>query len=127
MKIEHVALAVQDLEQAKAFFCTYLEATSNTGYQNPVTSFRSYFLTFDDGTRLELIHQEGQVDCEKPLPRTGYVHIAFSLGSKEKVDLLTKRLKDDGYTIFRGPRTTGDGYYESCVVDFEGNLIELTV
>ncbi len=127
MKIDHVALAVQDLERAKTFFCTYFEAVSNEGYHNPVTAFRSYFLSFDDGTKLELICQKGQTETEKSLLRTGYLHLAFSLGSKEKVDQLTNRFKEDGYCVLSGPRTTGDGYYESCVVDLEGNIIELTI
>ena len=66
-------------------------------------------------------------DAEKALARTGFIHVAFSLGSKEKVDELTTRLKEDGYEVVSGPRTTGDGYYESCVVGIEGNQIELTV
>ncbi|MGZ7144627.1 VOC family protein, partial [Streptococcus pyogenes] len=57
----------------------------------------------------------------------GFIHLAFSLGSKEKVDLLTERMKADGYELLSGPRTTGDGYYESCLLAFEGNMIELTV
>ena len=67
------------------------------------------------------------IDTEKALNRTGYAHIAFSVGSKEKVDELTERLRSAGYEVKSGPRTTGDGYYESCVVIIEGNLIEITV
>ena len=66
-------------------------------------------------------------DWDKPLNRTGYAHTAFSVGSKKKVDELTERLKSDGFEVVSGPRTTGDGYYESCVVAIEGNLIEITV
>ena len=66
-------------------------------------------------------------DDPKTLNRTGYVHIAFSVGSRERVDELTERLRSDGYEVLSGPRTTGDGYYESCVVSVEGNLIEITV
>ena len=66
-------------------------------------------------------------DLEKPINRTGYVHLAFSVGSREKVDELTAQLKQDGYEIISGPRTTGDGYYESCIIGFEGNQIELTI
>ena len=65
-------------------------------------------------------------DVEKTLTRTGYIHIAFSLGSKEAVNELTERLKNDGFHIISGPRTTGDGYYESCIIGIEGNQIELT-
>ena len=112
MRIEHVAMYVNDLERAKSFFERYLGASANKGYHNKMTGFRSYFLTFDDGARLEIMNRPGMDDPEKTLNRTGLIHIAFSVGCKEKVD---------------GPRTTGDGYYESCVVSIEENQIEITV
>ena len=87
----------------------------------------SYFLTFDDGARLEIMNRPGMDDPEKTLNRTGLIHIAFSVGSKEKVDELTRQLAEDGYEVISGPRTTGDGYYESCVVCIEDNQIEITV
>ncbi len=127
MKIEHIALYVNDLEGARRFFMKYLGAESNEGYHNPKTNFRSYFLSFDDGARLEIMNKPEMPDQPKDLARTGYAHIAFSVGSKEKVDALTARLKDDGYEVVSGPRTTGDGYYESCIVAIEGNQIEITV
>lgn len=127
MRIEHVAMYVNDLEKARTFFEKYLGAVSNSGYHNPKTNFRSYFLSFDDGARLELMNKPDMDDGEKALARTGYVHIAFSVGSKEKVDELTDCLKADGFEIISGPRTTGDGYYESCIVGVEKNQIEITV
>lgn len=127
MKIEHIAMYVNDLENAKDFFVNYLEAVSNDGYHNVKTGFRSYFLSFGDGARLELMNKPQMSDNEKEIHRTGYIHIAFSVGSKEKVDELTIRLKDDGYEVLSGPRITGDGYYESCVIGIEGNQIELTI
>lgn len=127
MRIEHVAMYVNDLERAKEFFCRYFDAKSNEGYHNPKTHFRSYFLTFDDGTRLEIMHKPQIKDAEKAPDRTGYIHLAFSVGSQENVDSLTALMKADGYEVLSGPRTTGDGYYESCVAGFEGNLIEITV
>ena len=127
MRIEHIALYVGDLEAARNFFVTYFEATSNEGYHNPRTDFRSYFLTFQGGARLELMHKPALTDPGEKQARTGYAHIAFQVGSKEAVDQLTSRLKADGYPVTSGPRTTGDGYYESCIVDVEGNLIEITV
>ncbi len=105
MKIEHIALYVNDLEKARDFFVKYLDGTSNNGYHNPKTDFRSYFISFDDGARLEVMTKPGLVDDEKHLNRTGYAHVAFSLGSKEKVDSLTARLKSDGYEVVSGPRT----------------------
>ena len=127
MRIEHVAMYVNDLEAARDFFIKYLGGVSNDGYHNKTTDFRSYFLNFEDGARLEVMAKPGMVDGIKSVKRTGYIHIAFSLGSKEAVDELTARLKQDGYEVVSGPRTTGDGYYESCIVGIEGNQIELTV
>ena len=126
MRIEHIAMYVNDLEQAKDFFIKYFHAKSNDGYHNPNTDFRSYFLTFDDGARLEIMNKPGMADEEKVLTRTGYIHIAFSLGSKQAVDDLTQTLRADGYPVISGPRTTGDGYYESCIIGIEGNQIEIT-
>lgn len=127
MKIEHIAMNVTDLEAAKDFFVKYFGAKSNNGYHNFKTDFRSYFLSFDEGTRLEIMNRPQMSDSEKHINRTGYVHIAFSLGSTEKVDQLTAKLKADGYKVVSGPRTTGDGYYESCIIGLEENQIELTV
>ncbi len=127
MKIEHVALYVQDLEAARDFFIKYFGASANDGYHNPRTDFRSYFLTFDDGARLELMTKPDLTDSGDFLNRFGYAHIAISVGSREAVDDLTARLKVDGYAVISGPRTTGDGYYESVILDLEGNQIEITV
>ena len=126
MIIEHVALYVNDLETARDFFVRYLGGKSNDGYHNLQTGFRSYFISFDDDARLELMKKPEMVDLEKPLNRTGYAHIAFSVGSKERVDELTEQLRAARYEVVSGPRTTGDGYYESCVVVIKGNQIEIT-
>lgn len=127
MRIEHIAMYVNDLEAARDFFVRYLNAQPNEGYHNKRTDFRSYFLSFSDGARLELMHKPQMEDPEKSLNRTGYAHIAFSVGSAQKVDELTRRLQSDGYPVLSGPRTTGDGYYESCILAIEGNQIEITV
>ena len=127
MRIEHVAMYVNDLEAARDFFIKYLGTSSNDGYHNQKTGFRSYFLSFSDGARLELMNKPQMDDAEKTLARTGLIHIAFSVGSRERVDELTEELKRDGYEVVSGPRTTGDGYYESCVIGIEGNQIEITV
>lgn len=127
MKIEHIALYVEDLEETKNFFIKYLGAKANNGYHNPRTNFRSYFLSFKDGARLEIMQRPEMVNLPKEAARTGYAHIAFSVGSREKVDALTAELKADGYDVVSGPRITGDGYYESCIVAMEGNQIEITV
>lgn len=126
MHIAHIAMYVNELEKARDFFVKYFNATPNEGYHNKDTDFRSYFLHFDDGARLELMKKPIMEDSEKTLTRTGFIHVAFSLGSKEAVDELTARMKDDGYNVISGPRTTGDGYYESCIIGIEGNQIEIT-
>jgi lactoylglutathione lyase len=127
MKIEHIAMYVNDLEKARDFFVKYLGGKSNDGYHNVKTDFRSYFISFDDGARLEIMNKPNMVDADKDLNRTGLIHIAFSVGSKERVDELTMILKADGYDIVSGPRVTGDGYYESCIIAIEGNQIEITI
>ena len=124
--IEHIAMYVNDLERVKDFFVRYFGAQANNIYHNKNTGFRSYFLSFENGSRLEIMNKPDQMDIEKPLARTGYIHIAFRLGSKEAVNTLTDKLRTDGYEVISGPRTTGDGYYESCIIGIEGNQIEIT-
>ena len=126
MKIEHIALYVHDLEAARDFFVTYLGGQSNAGYHNRTTGFRSYFIRFEDGARLEVMNRPGMAEGESAPCRAGYAHIAFSVGSRERVDALTERLRAAGYAVLSGPRTTGDGYHESCVAAIEGNQIEIT-
>ena len=127
MKIDHIAMFVNDIEHAREFFMKFLDGKSNDGYHNEKTGFRSYFISFDDGARVEIMNKPDLEDKEKPLNRTGLIHIAFSVGSKERVDELTQLLHDEGYLVVSGPRITGDGYYESCIVAIEGNQIEITI
>ena len=125
MKIEHLAVWVEDLEAMRSFYEQYFDARSNDLYTNKSKGFSSYFLSFHSGSRLELMRRD---EIDRPSEESlGWSHIAFSLGSKDNVDVLTKRLERDGFKIVGGPRTTGDGYYESTIKDPEGNLIELTV
>ena len=127
MVIEHVAMYVNDLEKARDFFVSFLNGKSNDGYYNEKTGFRSYFISFDGGARIEIMNKPCMSDDKKDLDRTGYAHLVFSVGSTERVDELTEQIRNAGYEVVSGPRTTGDGYYESCIVTFEGNQIELTV
>ncbi len=117
---------VNDLERTKGFFVKYLDGKASDVYHNQRTDFRLYFISFDDGARLEIMTKPSLEDTEKTINRTGLIHIAFSVGSRERVDELTQKLRSDGYEVISGPRTTGDGYYESCIVAVEGNLIEIT-
>ncbi|AUJ60874.1 VOC family protein [Bacillus velezensis] len=126
MRIEHAAIWVKDLERMKEFYEKYFGAKANDLYHNEKKDFKSYFLTFDSGCRLELM-KKGGID-EAPLQNmTGWAHLAFSAGSKERVNELTETFKNDGFQVVSGPRVTGDGYYESVIEDGEGNLIEITV
>ena len=129
MRIEHVAIWTNDLERLKDFYKIYFKGVSGEKYINTAKNFESYFLTFESGSRLELMKMptipETKNDPMKQL--TGIIHLAFSVGSKEKVDQLTEKLKLDGFSVLDGPRTTGDGYYESTVLDPDGNRIEITV
>lgn len=126
MRIEHIALWVENFEKVRIFYETYFDAQSNEKYENPSKRFESYFLTFPDSScRIELMHRPDLVKHTKEM--IGYAHIAFSLGCKQAVDTLTERLRLDGYTHVDGPRTTGDGYFESVCLDPEANKIELTI
>lgn len=125
MKIEHAAVWVKDLEIMRDFYETYFGGVANDKYINEQKQFESYFLKFDEGARLELMRKSGI--GERPIENSiGWAHIAFSLGSKQAVDAVTAKLGKDGFTVVSGPRTTGDGYYESVVEDPEKNLLELT-
>ncbi|MGN5651485.1 VOC family protein [Bacillus sp. Brlt_9] len=126
MKIEHVAIWVNDLEAMRDFYKQYFGGEENSLYHNPKKQFESYFITFEGGARLELMKQVG-IDDVLQTQTIGYAHIAFSVGSKEKVNELTNTLREAGYPVLNGPRTTGDGYYESVVSDPEGNQIEITI
>ena len=125
MRIEHIAAWVRDLEGMKAFYEKFFGACPGMKYVNSSKGFSSYFLSFESGARLELMHSDS-VPSNSSTPQTGYAHFAFSVGSKEKVDGITAQLRSAGFTVESGPRTTGDGYYESCILDPEGNRVEIT-
>jgi len=129
MTIEHLAIWVDDLETMRQFYTTYFGATSNEKYTNPKKGFSSYFLSFGENrTRLEIMHKD---DIHDSFGKRGFAkgiaHFAIATGSKENVDQLTERLRADKYIIESEPRLTGDGYYESVVLDPEGNYVEITV
>lgn len=127
MKIEHVALYTPDLERSKNFYVRYFEAQAGAKYTNPAKGFTSYFLSFVSGARLEIMHKASipATQTDPYLQATGLTHLAFRLESKESVDSLTARLTADGFTLVSPPRTSGDGYYESVILDPDGNRLEL--
>lgn len=126
MHIEHIAIRTGDLERLKKFYETFFEARAGAKYVNAERGFESYFLTFPSGARLEIMYAKG-LSRAGASDRPGYVHVAFSAGSQAAVDALTARLADACYRVVDGPRHTGDGYYESCVLDPDGNRIEITI
>lgn len=130
MRIEHVALWARDIEALRLFYMRYFGAQANDKYHNTRKQFQSYFLTFANGARLELMQRPDVKPIDRTKPEQaffGYAHLALSLGSEQTVDQLTAQLIADGFTCLDGPRWTGDGYYESVILDPEGNQIELTV
>lgn len=126
IRIEHVALWTRDLERLRNFYQRYFGAVANAGYYNPRREFRSCFLVLGSGARVELMNAPQLAEAAAQ-PRVGLAHISMSLGSREAVDALTARLREDGHPVIDGPRVTGDGYYESVVLDPDGNRVELTV
>lgn len=129
MHIEHLAIWVRDLETMKRFYEHYFQASANHKYHNPAKQFESYFLSFEGGPRLELMHNPGitQVLENATLQHVGLIHFAVSVGSEAKVNAMTAQFINDGYQVIDGPRWTGDGYYETVVLDPENNRIEITV
>ena len=128
MRIDHIALYCLDLEGMREFFVRYFNGVSNEMYHNPRTGLRTFILSFPDAdARLELMTRPEVKEEAENIYRQGFIHLSFSVGSKETVDHLTEALRTNGYEVLSGPRTTGDGYYESCIVGPEKILIEITV
>ncbi len=127
MFINHIALWAEDIELLKDFYTKYFQCTANNKYRNELKSFESYFISFGSGARLEIMKTPDVRKINDVDVRTSFAHLALSVGSKELVIERTNRLKDDGFIIKSEPRLTGDGYFESIVLDPEGNEIEITI
>lgn len=129
MRIEHIALWTNQLELMKNFYCKYFDGIASDKYINRHKEFESYFITFDDGARLELMHTTGIVEQEsfEMIAALGLTHFAIEVGSELEVRRLTERIKSDGYTVTSDIRLTGDGYLESVILDPDGNCVELTM
>lgn len=149
MKIEHIAIWVKDIDKVCEFYRKYFGGIVHPIYHNPTKQFTSRFVTFDDGARLEIMHKPELFHVKRPQgecsdhtcmgiaepqdvghevsQHLGFAHLSFSVGSKGEVDRLTKQMSSDGIQVIGQPRTTGDGYYESVVLDPEGNRVEITV
>ncbi len=125
MHIDHVALYSLDIDRIKDFYITYFQGKLDRAYHNPNTGLRTYFLSFDSGCRLEIMTRPELLDETIPSLLPGYAHLAVAVPNRAALDALTARLHEDGYPVVSGPRVTGDGYYESCVLDPDGNCVEL--
>jgi len=126
MFICHIAMYTKDLERLKDFYTKYFSGKCNNKYHNSKTGLETYFITFEGGTKLELMQKPDLTSSSVHTNAEGLTHLAFSVGSKEEVDCLTKLLVSDGYTLHSAPRTTGDGFYESSILDPDNNIIEIT-
>lgn len=124
--LNHIGLYVKDIEEARRFFEKYFDAKAGEKYHNLRKSFSSYLLSFGDGAKLEIMTKPDLSVVKARTNNYGYAHISIYVGSKENVDLTTQKLVADGYRNIDGPRTTGDGFYESAILDAEGNVIEIT-
>ena len=126
MRITHVAIYTMDIERSRSFYQKYFNTESNEKYVNS-KGFSSYFLTFSQGVKLEIMAHTKLLQKDILDKVTGLNHIAFSVGSKDEVINLTERITGDGYILLSPPRNTGDGYFESCIADPDGNRIEIVI
>lgn len=124
MKIHHIAIWTFRLEELRHFYIHYFDGTSNEKYVNSKKGFESYFISFESGPSLELMRKTDiqQVPIEEN--KLGLTHLAFSFDSQEAVLELTEKLRSQGHIIAGEPRTSGDGYFESVILDPDGNRIE---
>ncbi|MCU0395948.1 MAG: VOC family protein [Chitinophagaceae bacterium] len=129
MILEHVAIYTSRLEVLRAFYEQYFGGVAGPKYVNPHTRFESYFLRFDTGARLELMQKPGipqNANDPAEAQHTGLIHLAFGVPTTADVDALARTMQADGIPILRGPRRTGDGYYEFETLDPDNNRIEVT-
>ncbi len=132
MKLEHVAIWTRNLEGMKDFYVKYFGGISNEMYTSTKDfgeEFHSYFLGFGGDARLELM-ELGRIpegDSAGGFESLGLTHISFSLETAEQLDNLYAVCKNDGVKIVGEPHMTGDGFYEACVLDPDGNRVEFAV
>lgn len=127
MKIGHIAIWTTDLEKLRSFYMKYFNATSNEKYYNSTKGFSSYFLSFEGDCSIEIMEMPGIPESKNDTIKQfkGLIHFAIIVGSKSEVDKLTRTVRNDGYKVIGEPRTTGDGCYESIILDPDGNRVEI--
>lgn len=127
MKIDHIAIWTTNLEGLRNFYIHYFDASSNEKYYNHSKEFSSYFISFDGDCSLEIMEMPSIPKTKNnPLKQfTGLIHFALKVGSRAEVNRLTEILKKDGFKVVGEPRTTGDGSYESVILDPDGNRVEI--
>jgi lactoylglutathione lyase len=126
MKIAHAAIYTRNPEKLRDFYCKWFGGKSGPKYENSNKGFSSYFISFGTGARLELMNSVYLAETVRRRYAAGYAHLAFSTDSEQDVENLTARMKESGVPVVSEPRRTGDGYYESCVLDPDGNRVEIT-
>ena len=125
MKIDHIAIWTNNLETLRSFYIKYFHGESGEKYRNDRSEFESYFISFSSGSRLEIMTISGLETDFGQQNRIGIAHLSFRVGSKKAVDLLTSELRSAGISVYSEPRITGDGYYESGILDPDGNRVEI--
>lgn len=125
MFIDHISIYTNDLERLKDFYVKYFFGRANDKYQNEKTGLQTHFISFEGGARLEIMERPDLKVRDKSGPSDGLTHLSFCVGSREKVEEMTQILVKDGYALKSGPRETGDGYYESCILDPDSNEVEI--
>lgn len=127
MQIAHIGIWTNQLEELKRFYITFFGGVANDKYINPMKGFESYFIRFNSEAAIEIMSRTDVKESRNHADREyiGLAHLAFSVGSKTKVDQLTEQLREAGYRVASAPRTTGDGFYESVILDPDGNRIEI--
>jgi len=128
MTLEHVAIRIDRIEILKEYYIRYFGGTPNGKFKNPKTGLETYFITFGSGAKLEIMSLpdlSGNKN-DPTLPNKGIIHLAFGVDTMPEVDEKARQLKASGFPIVRGPRKTGDGFYEFVTLDPDGNRIEVT-
>ncbi len=127
MRIDHIGIWTENVDRLREFYERYFGALAGPKYENPARQFTSYSLGFSGGCRIEVMHVPGLVPRQEAnAPAIGYAHISIAVGTEQEVDRLTARLRQDGFRVLGGPRRTGDDFYESVVLDPDGNEVEIT-